>query len=128
MKSVKFAFAALVLAGGIVAAFAFAVPAKKTVPNKWFEFTGDPTDVNAVKLPANYSPLQSAPSDVDPDQVLYAIQVDQATEIYTSGSNIGLPKVDVALSSLQLAILDATGFDGSAPNDISGRVIVVPAQ
>lgn len=127
MKSVKFAFAALVLAGGIVAAFAFTAPAKKAAP-KWFQFTGNPALQADVLNPLLYTPFVGTPVDVDPDIKLYAIRVDDVTEVYPSGSGTktGKPKVDVVGSVLEADILDATGFDLSVPNDITNRAILIP--
>lgn len=126
MKSVKFAFAALVLAGGIVAAFAFTAPEKKAAP-VWFEFIGVTSDVNDVKDPQQYIPFTGTVADVDPDVNLYLVRVDDVTEVYAAGqTNAGKPKVDIVNSSLQLALLDATGHDATAKNDITNRVILIP--
>ncbi|MGN6418513.1 MAG: hypothetical protein ACTHMC_13545 [Pseudobacter sp.] len=126
MKSVKFAFAALVLAGGIVAAFAFTAPKKKAI-DTWYTFnTGVATTVANVTDPANYTYFgTTAPAAQFPDVNLQAIKVDAASEVYTSGTYTGKPIVNVA-NTLQTAILDATGLDGSAKNEIANRVILKP--
>lgn len=127
MKSVKIAFAAIVLAGGIVAAFAFKAP-KTIVPDTWFEFTGNPASLTDIKNPAKYQLLPGDPGSTTPDNVLQAIQVEAATEIYPTGhAQAGLPKVNVALSQLQIDILDATGNDAThTVNELPGRVYLKP--
>lgn len=125
MKSVKFAFAALVLAGGIVAAFAFTAPKKKAI-DTWYLYNGSLTNLSSVTNPSNYSFFgEEAPEDQNPNVNLHAIKVDAGTEVYTTGTYINKPIVDVA-GALRTAILDATGLDLSPKNEIPDRVVLKP--
>lgn len=129
MKIAKFAFAAIIVAGSIVGSFAFTTPAEKViVPDTWYNFVGNPLNVNDVKNPAKYVLIGATdPGSVTPDNKLQAIKVEAATEVYPAGHTFaGLPKVDIATAQLQIDILDATGFDGSAKNEIADRVYLKP--
>ncbi|NML23468.1 hypothetical protein HHL16_21490 [Pseudoflavitalea sp. G-6-1-2] len=125
MKIAKFAFAAVVVAGGIVAAFAFKTPAPKFAAG-WYTYKLSATGAVAdVTDPKNYQYFGTTePTQQTPDINLHAINV-VASEVYTSGSNIGLPKVDIA-GSLKNDILNATGLDGSNVAELPGRVDLKP--
>lgn len=120
MKIAKFAFAAVVVAGGIVAAFAFTTPSKKVL-DKWYGFTG--TAVRAdFENPAKYVLLSEEPVNEPGTATIQAIHVDNSTEVYTTGVNAGKPKVDVG--SLNADILNATGISDGTKNEITNRVFL----
>jgi hypothetical protein len=91
-----------VLALAVVTAFAF-----KPIENKkfldinctWFEYTGDPAPPNGTQPfdPANYATTSLTETQIHAlcavDEILCYICVP-ASEIYTSGDNVGKPKVD----------------------------------
>lgn len=127
MKKRKISFDILVLASLFIFFISFTIPEKETAP-KWFEFTGNSALIADVLNPLLYAPFNANPVDTDPDRKLFAIKVDDVTEVWPAGSGTktGQPKVDVFGSALEADILDATGHDGTPPNDIPNRVILIP--
>lgn len=79
----------------------------------WYSFIGNPDVESSILNPANYTSVGSTAPTCPAAADLCAIRVDDGTEVYTSGANIGKPRVDVA-GQLQIDVLDATDFDGSS--------------
>lgn len=123
MKKYAFGLFALVLAVG------FSSFTSVRVINTWFKLNSmvSAQIKSSILTPSNYTNVgTTAPSNPSADIYLLAIKVDGTTEIYTSGSFVGKPKVDVSNSSLQNDIIFATDIDNgsAAPAEIASRVIL----
>ena len=106
----------------VVLAIAFSSFSTRAITD-WFRFDGDPDVESSVLTPANYVAIgTTAPSSPGANADMQAIKVDPATELNASSK----PKVDVVGSQLYLDVRNATGFDGTAVNEIANRILLKP--
>jgi hypothetical protein len=98
-------------------------PVKKAWPDTWYVYTGFGNAINETTEPLHYQLVSAPPASSTPDNFLQAIQVESASEVYTSGPYFGLPKVDQP-GVLQDDILDATGYSDGTVNEIADRVLL----
>lgn len=114
-KFLKLGLATLILATGIVAAFAFKpVSATKALPRYFRLNSAVAITANNLKNPANWTEVMSSQAD-HTTTFVHEIKIlqNESTYIYASGTNVNRPKVDVA-GQFQDDILLAGGFGSPA--------------